>query len=155
VGITFCPGKSDTHAVSGHWDRSLSLDLDAIRKWGAPAFVTLVEDSELCLLGVEVRRREMLCFHLPIIDVSTHDEDFQREWKVAGNTLLNLLRLGQDVLVHCRGGLGRAGTIGPRLLIELGMDPATAIKHVRAARPGAIETREQGKYVLSIGKSEN
>lgn len=120
----------------------------------------LVEDSELRLLGVEklgveVRRREMLCFHLRIIDVSTHDEDFQREWKVAGNTLLNLLRLGQDVLVHCRGGLGRAGTIGARLLIELGMDPATAIKHVRAARPGAIETREQEKYVLSIGKSEN
>jgi ADP-ribosyl-[dinitrogen reductase] hydrolase len=145
--------------VSGHWNRNLSLDLDSIRTWGAAAVVTLVEDIELRLLGVEdlgveVRRREMLWFQLPIVDVSTPDEDFEREWKVAGNKLLNLLRSGQDVLVHCRGGLGRAGTIGARLLIELGMQPTTAIKHVRAVRPGAHETRAQEKYVLSIGKSE-
>lgn len=57
------------------------------------------------------------------------------------------------MLVHCRGGLGRAGTIGARLLIELGMEPETAIRRVRAMRPGAIETREQEKYVLEIGVS--
>ena len=61
-----------------------------------------------------------------------------------------LLRSGRDVLVHCRGGLGRAGTIAARLLIELGMEPATAIRQVRAVRPGAIETLEQEKYVLGI-----
>ena len=49
------------------------------------------------------------------------------------------------------GGLGRAGTIGARLLIELGMEPTAAVRQVRAARPGAIETREQEKYVLDIG----
>ena len=43
------------------------------------------------------------------------------------------------------------GIIGARLLIELGMEPTTAVRQVRAARPGAIETREQEKYVLDIG----
>ena len=52
------------------------LDLDAIRDWGAAAVVTLVEPKELTLLrveylGEEVRRRRMLWFHLPIVDVST------------------------------------------------------------------------------------
>ncbi len=61
-----------------------------------------------------------------------------------------LLRKGRDVLVHCKGGLGRAGTIAARLLIELGMEPATAIDRVRAVRPGAIETPEQKQYVLGI-----
>ena len=61
-----------------------------------------------------------------------------------------LLRSGRDVLVHCRGGLGRAGTIAARLLIDLGMEPATAIRQVRAVRPGAIETLEQEKNVLGI-----
>ena len=42
VGITFCPGKYDPHAMSGYWDRDLSLDLDAIRDWGAAAVVTLL-----------------------------------------------------------------------------------------------------------------
>src|ERR1035437_3334713 len=123
VGITFCPGKYDRQAMSGHWDRDLSLDLDAIRDWGAAAIVTLVESRELVLLrvehlGEEVLRRGMLWFHLPIVDVSTPDKWFEQEWHLAGDELRILLRSGRDVLVHCRGGLGRAGTIGARLLIE-------------------------------------
>jgi ADP-ribosyl-[dinitrogen reductase] hydrolase len=153
VGITFCPGKYDRHAMSGVWDRDLSLDLDAIRDWGAAAVVTLVEPKELIVLrvqrlGEEVLRRRMLWFHLPITDVSTPNGGFERHWEVAGTELRTLLRSGRDVLVHCRGGLGRAGA---RLLIELGMEPATAIRQVRTVRPGAIETREQEKYVLGIG----
>jgi hypothetical protein len=31
------------------------------------------------------------------------------------------------------------------------MEPPTAIRQVRAVRPGAIETREQERYVLGIG----
>lgn len=155
VGITFCPGKSDQHAMSGYWDRDLSLDLDAIRDWGAAAVVTLVEAKELILLrvenlGEEVRRRGMFWFHLPIADVSTPDEGFERNWASSGDALRTLLRDGRDVLVHCRGGLGRAGTIAARLLIELGMEPSAAIRRVRTVRPGAIETREQEEYVLGL-----
>ncbi len=158
VGITFCPGKHDRNAKSGYWDRDLALDLDAIHDWGAAAVVTLMERKELALLrverlGEEVRRRGMLWFHLPIVDVSTPDAAFERQWHAAGDELRTLLRGGRDVLVHCRGGLGRAGTIAARLLIELGAEPATAVRQVRAARPGAIETREQERYVLGIAAS--
>ena len=132
--------------MSGYWARDLARDLDAIRDWGAAAVVTLLEQKELTLLkverlGEEVLRRSMLWFHLPIVDVSTPDKHFEQHWESAGDDLRTILRRGRDVLVHCRGGLGRAGTIGARLLIELGMEPATAITSVRAVRPGAIETR--------------
>jgi ADP-ribosyl-[dinitrogen reductase] hydrolase len=81
VGITFCPGKYDQNAMSGYWDRDLDLDLDAIRDWGAAAVVTLLEAREFTLLrverlGEEVTRRNMLWFHLPIVDGSTPDEQF-------------------------------------------------------------------------------
>jgi ADP-ribosyl-[dinitrogen reductase] hydrolase len=51
--------------MRGYWDRDLSLDLDAIRNWGAAAVVTLVEPRELVVLrvehlGEEVLRRRML-----------------------------------------------------------------------------------------------
>ena len=49
---------------------------------------------------------------LAIVDVSTPDAGFEQQWEVAGDALRNLLRSGRDVVVHCRGGLGRAGTIG-------------------------------------------
>ena len=155
VGITFCPGKYDQQAMTGYWDRDIAIDLDAIRDWGAAAVVTLLEPKEILLLrveclGEEVRRRGMLWLHLPIADVSIPNEGFERDWIPAGETLRALLRSGRDVLVHCRGGLGRAGTIAARLLIELGMEPATAIDRVRAVRPGAIETLEQKQYVLGI-----
>jgi ADP-ribosyl-[dinitrogen reductase] hydrolase len=141
--------------MTGYWDRDLSLDLDAIRDWGAAAVVTLVEPKELIFLrverlGEEVLRRKMSWFHLPIADVSIPDKGFELEWDVAGSELRALLRGGRDVLVHCRGGLGRAGTIGARPLVELGMEPAMAIGQVRTARPDAIETPEQEKYVLGI-----
>jgi ADP-ribosyl-[dinitrogen reductase] hydrolase len=70
--------------------------------------------------------------------------------RVAGEELRSILRRKLDVLVHCRGGLGRARTIAARLLVELGMEPVNAIASVRAVRPGAIETREQEKFILGI-----
>src|SRR3954447_24171802 len=156
IGITFCPGKYDRHAMTGEWVRDLSLDLDSVRDWGASAVVTLLEPKELVVLrvvrlGEEILRRNMEWFHLPIADVSIPDERFEREWVVAGEQLRSMLRRKLDILVHCRGGLGRAGTIAARLLIELGMEPTKAIELVRAVRPGAIETDDQERFVKGIG----
>jgi len=101
--------------MSGAWDRDLVLDLDAISDWGAAAVVTLLEPKELMLLvgveglGQEVSRRNMLWFHLPIVDVSIPSGKFEQTWDVAGEELRSILRRDLDVLVHCRGGLGRAG----------------------------------------------
>ena len=80
---------------------------------------------------------------------------FEQEWDIAGEELRSILRSGSDVLVHCRGGLGRAGTIAARLLVELGLEPAMAIASVRRVRPGAIETSDQEKFVLNIGTARN
>jgi ADP-ribosyl-[dinitrogen reductase] hydrolase len=141
--------------MTGEWVRDLALDLDRVRDWGAAAVVSLLELEELVLLrverlGEEILRRNVLWFHLPIVDVSIPDERFEREWVVAGEELRSILRRRLDVLVHCRGGLGRAGTIAARLLIELGMEPTKAIEHVRAVRPGAIQTNDQESFVKGI-----
>lgn len=105
-------------------------------------------------LGEEILRRNMLWFHLPIVDGSIPDQRFEQQWEVTGEEIRSLLRRGLDVLVHCRGGLGRAGTISSRLLIELGIAPKTAIKRVREVRPGAIETPAQERYVLNIDQAQ-
>ena len=154
IGITFCPGKVQPGAMSGSWQRDLGLDLDAVSEWGAVAVLTLIEDHELAALkvtdmGAQVRTRHMDWFHLPIPDVSVPDAAFERQWKTVGPDLMNRLRAGFDVLVHCKGGLGRAGTIAARLMAELGVVPAEAVKAVRSARPGAIETSAQLDYVMA------
>lgn len=152
VGITFCPGKKQAYSVSGPWDRNLEADLCRIEEWGACAVVTLIEEHEFTALSVDglgdaVRQKHMVWYHLPIRDVSVPDQKFEQAWEVAGQQLLGLLSRGFDIVVHCKGGLGRAGTIAARLLIELGVDPVDAIASVRAVRSGAIETFEQEQYV--------
>ena len=159
IGITFCPGKRQRDAMTGAWDRDLDLDLDAVRAWGADAVVTLVEDHELRALRVEglgegVRARGMTWFHLPIRDYHTPGPAFEEAWSEAGPQLGAMLREGRDVVVHCKGGLGRAGTIAGRLLVEAGCVPAAAVDAVRAARPGAIETEDQRRYVLALQAGE-
>lgn len=153
VGITFCPGKKQSGALTGAWERDLGLDLDAIHAFGASALVTLIEDHEIGDLGVhgigeQTMLRHMDWLHLPIADVSVPGPDFEQAWQVHGPGLRARIRDGFNVVVHCKGGLGRAGTIAARLLVELGADPADAISQVRAVREGAIETPAQERYVL-------
>jgi len=155
LGITFCPGKKDAHFQSGRWDRDLDTDLDAIKDWGASAVVTLIEPHEFELLGVQglgegVTNRGMAWYHLPIRDVSVPNVRFEHQWPEAGKELLQTLKNGENIVVHCRGGLGRAGLVAARLIIETRVPPEKAIRAVRAARPGAIETKEQEDYLLGL-----
>ncbi len=117
--------------------------------------MTLVEDHELASLkveqlGAEVQARHMAWHHLPIQDVSVPCSRFEAQWQQDGESLRGLLRHGFKVLVHCKGGLGRAGTFSARLLAELGTAPPEAIAMVRAVRPGAIETEAQRQHVLRV-----
>ena len=155
IGLTFCPGKKQSGAMSGAWDRDLDCDLDAVANWGAAAVVSLIEEHEIATLAVaplgeKVAMRHMAWFHLPIADVSVPGPHFEARWESDGPALRDLLRAGFDVLVHCKGGLGRAGTIAARLLVELGWEPAAAISAVRKMRPGAIETSAQLTHVQGI-----
>ena len=148
IGITFCPGKKDPNGGTGAWHRDLDVDVDEIRKWGAALVLSLVEKHELenlqvRELGSVVRSRGMEWVHFPIEDRSIPDEARETKWRETGAYVRSLLRNRSDVLIHCRGGLGRAGSMAARLLVELGKTPEKAIEVVRSVRPGAIETDEQ------------
>ena len=152
VGVTLCPGKHGDSVFGDGWERDLATDVAAIRDWDASAVVTLIEDHEFEMLGVEslpdaIRGAGFEWHHLPVKDVSPPDQVFETRWVYAGARLRERLRRGERVLVHCRGGLGRAGSVAARLLVEFGAEPGEAIRQVRAVRPGAIETREQERWV--------
>ncbi|MDD3258676.1 MAG: ADP-ribosylglycohydrolase family protein [Smithellaceae bacterium] len=154
IGMTLCPGKKINSAQSGPWNRDLDMDLKAIQAWGARALVNLMEEHEYELLRVpdyveKVNSFPMEFYHLPITDVHPPDQRFFDLWKSAGPKLRQILLDGGKILIHCRGGLGRTGTVAAQLLVELGMPHEKAIQAVRDARPDTIETRDQEKYVYS------
>ena len=153
IGLTLCPGKTDPYGIAGNWKRDLDLDLDVIRDWGATAVVSLITERELDQLEVRgmsraVADRHMEWWHLPIPDGSPPGPEFEKAWLVAGPAIRDRLRLGFDVLVHCKGGLGRAGTVAARLLVEFGEQPDAAMCRVRAARSKhAIEQLSQEYHI--------
>ena len=63
--------------------------------------------------------------------------------------LKNELIAGKNILLHCWGGKGRAGTIAAILLIEFGENKNEAINIVRSRRKGAIESKTQEDFILS------
>lgn len=149
IGLTICPGKRDRRRG---WSRDLAVDMAVISAWGAAAMVTLMEDHEFDLLQVrqlpyQALESGMTWFHLPIRDVSIPDHRFHERWGGVSERLLELLQNNGKVLIHCRGGLGRSGMVAALLLIRCGIGPAEAIRQVRSARPGAIETIQQEAYV--------
>lgn len=155
IGVTFCPGKSGPSVFGAPWARDLEADVAAIRTWGASLVLTLIEDHEFELLQVQrlgeaVRAAGMTWLHAPIADLGAPDDAFERRWSVVGHKVRAELRRANRVLIHCRGGRGRAGMIAARLLVELGESHAEAIRRVREARPGTIETAAQEAHVKSV-----
>lgn len=149
-----CPGKKQPNADTGPWDRDLDTDLDAITDVEVTTMVTLMESHEIaaCALSSETlteacQSRGIAWHHCPIVDLETPSEDWEKTWDKLGESFRQMLQNGENILLHCRGGRGRAGMIAARLLVELGMSPDTAISNVRIQRPEAIETAVQEEYV--------
>jgi protein-tyrosine phosphatase len=158
IGMTFCPGKKGPSVNGPEWNRDLAADVEAIKAWRPDVVVSLMEDHEFRLLQVPELGQTILdaglaWLHLPIVDVDVPDAAFRRRWIVEGQRLRDCLLRGGRVLIHCRGGLGRTGLVAAQLLVELGEAPRAAIDRVRAARPGAIETAAQERYVLNSASS--
>ena len=150
--MSLCPGKQQVDGLSGHWQRDLGADLEHIRAWGASIVVSLVEHHEFAELGVEALPAEALRLgmawrHLPISDRQAPGHAFERRWAEVGTELVIALREGRRIFLHCKGGLGRTGTVAASLLREAGLGAAEAVAQVRMARQKTIETTEQERYV--------
>lgn len=160
VGITFAPGKKQAEAMTGSWNRDLGTELAAICSWGANHFVSLIEPWEFLELQISElpSHAALLGLHwhgLPIVDGAAPDANFLSAWSTLGPALSKALLGGQKVVVHCKGGLGRAGTVACMLLLDSGamISGSEVMREVRRVRPGALETQEQEHFVLTWHQS--
>ncbi len=156
IGVTFAPGKKDAtpYSPGGAWDRDLAADLERLREVErVDVLVSLVEDHELRVLGIqalpdEARARGIEVVRFPIVDIDV-PRDRAGAARVVEAAVLRA-KTGASVVFHCRGGLGRAGTMAACALVTLGYEPRAAIARVREVRPGAIETPAQERFVLGF-----
>jgi protein-tyrosine phosphatase/nicotinamidase-related amidase len=143
VGLTWLPGRRDA-------GRSIEDDLRMITEQGVKAVLCLLTRDEFHRYGVDDLLERYAAagldvLHLPVVDGAVPSSAELTEavrWIDAHRTD------GRHVLLHCVGGLGRAGTVAAAWLKARGLDADAAIAIVRAARSArAIETRVQEEAV--------
>ena len=119
------------------------------------SITSFVEDKEfekICnkkYFVESVYKSNLKWHHLPITDLSAPNLDFKYKWETTKVLLKNELIDGQNIIFHCRGGKGRAGTVAAILLIDFGMNKKEAIDLVRSRRLGAIETKKQEDFIFA------
>lgn len=138
IGLTFAPGK---HAASkygsGTWARDLDADLDKLVTDGMRVQVCLLEDHELTRLRIPglvaaAEKRGVRLLRLPIPDGGVL-VDVSPVRSLVKEIVAHASK-GDDVVIHCMGGLGRAGTIGGCTLLALGKSHHEALAILREKR---------------------
>ena len=134
------PGRGGSGA--GGDDETLSRDLRQLRRDGIGAIVSLTEEP---LDNSVVGSHGMRYLHLPVVDMMAPSfEEIDRFLAFARASIEENL----PVVVHCRAGMGRTGTMLACFLVGREMlRPSEAVAEVRRVRPGSIETAAQEAVV--------
>ena len=151
-GVGICPGHSARLDIGV---RCVKSDLQAVKDWGPALIVTLLTESEFEILGVpdfEMRVREtgIRWYHFPIEDggvPKTYELDHFRQ---IINYIVKEILNGEKVFIHCRGGIGRSGTVVCQSLKQIGYTPKQALSLTRTWRHGAVENKLQEDFVFNI-----
>lgn len=128
--LSSCPGKkvrlSGPVRGRGAICRDLGLDLDRILSIGVGSVVCCLNDEELSYLGApwseyerEADRLGLDIYRLPMAE-GFAPTNVQEMDAVMTCIVTDCTMRGTSVLVHCRGGVGRAGLIACAWLLKMG-----------------------------------
>jgi protein-tyrosine phosphatase len=153
LGMTFAPGMW-AGSVEGRWERDLAADVRALEEeYETDVLVSLMEDHEYRGYRIpELLERDSIG-GIEILRFAIEDMGVPREAESEGfeafvKDIVQRLEQGQNVVVHCRGGLGRTGTLAACVLVAFDRHTADeAIAAVRETRKGTVQTREQEDFV--------
>jgi protein-tyrosine phosphatase len=130
---------------------------DEVAAWRAAGIGTVVslltKDEEADLdLGAEagiVQRQGMQFLSFPIPDYSVPAS--RADAAEFLGRLANILTQGSNVIIHCRGGLGRAPLVAASLLATVGVPPDVAFQRISDVRRSVVpETGEQRRWVIDF-----
>jgi ADP-ribosylglycohydrolase/protein-tyrosine phosphatase len=148
VGVTLAPGKKGWSGFSQvTHDRDVGIDLGALRQAYMGVLVCLLEDHELVSRRMETLperavEKGIVFRRFPVPDLGVPTLGQAREIVRMARTL--------TIVVHCMGGVGRAGTVAACVLVDKGMTADDAIADVRRKRPGAIQTQRQEAFIRAF-----
>lgn len=118
--------------------RDLDVDLEALHEAGFSVLVCLEERVPYDLEVVRAFGFEFI--HVPIADMQAPSVE---ALGATAALVKERVERGSRVLVHCRAGLGRTGTVLAAVLVMGGLDVADAIREIRRTEPRFIQSDAQ------------
>lgn len=116
-------------------------DLEQLRHEGFGVLISLLDERAQSprYTIAEAKRLGYARHNIPVKDFHPPRADQLKRFV----ELISALPTDAKIVVHCEGGSGRTGTFAAAYWIAKGMPASDAIRHVRKARPHAVETPEQ------------
>ena len=168
-GICQCPGKKLVKGRDGKPHlRSIEDDINYFKVTNKiDMIICLLDRYELKFIGVDLEiykkqcdknNIELVCY--PIIEMACPNDKPRDFDQLILDKIKSNIENGKRVIAHCRGGIGRAGTLACCMLLKLKLAHSLkqAVSHVREIRdPRCVESKKQMDYIeeyLKICKSE-
>lgn len=144
------PGGVRRRHSSAHTSMALAQSLDRDLLWlraqGIGAILSLTESP---LPATALREHGLQSLHIPIEDgTAPRPNDF-----LAALDFIDQQHMRRRaVLVHCRVGEGRTGSILAAYLIRQGAEPQAALDQLRAIRPDAVQAPAQQEALIRFAR---
>lgn len=158
--LSQAPGKKIAKGRNGKkFDRDLGNDVKYIKEThNISVIVCLLNKYELRTIGINVDEYKKLCekknqielFIYPILEMGAPQDEMKTFHFEVIEKIAKEIMAGRNVLIHCRGGIGRAGTIASCLLLFLkifdsAMDAVKFLRSIRDKR--CVESRKQYDFI--------
>jgi protein-tyrosine phosphatase len=159
----------EVHPVEGPWRGQLAVaprprggdwlqaEIFAWRSKHINAVVSLLVPQEVSELGLQEEAEICASYRIEFLNLPIEDRSVPTSYLETLGLIRYLdsrLTHGENILIHCRQGVGRAGIIAAGLLIYRGIDPQAAIQRVSLARGIPVpETKEQLAWLVDLGSN--
>lgn len=144
LGMTILPGRKDR-------GRDLSADLDEMKKQKVAHVATLISNNEFGEYGVGNLLEAYKAAGFDFIHRAVKDQGVPTRQQAEEVLVWIKERTdrGENVAIHCVGGLGRTGIVAALYLKKYaGLNAEQAIERVRQVRsPRAVENQEQENFI--------
>ncbi|MDR2220513.1 MAG: ATP-binding cassette domain-containing protein [Methylobacillus sp.] len=134
------PGKVGTSPLPGAVI-DINHDLAALRMVGITMLVTLTTGD---LPQDILRKHGLRNVHLPVYD---REAPTVVQLKMLAMRMTEMLNRGEVLVVHCRAGIGRTGTVVAGWLISEGLTADAALERIRKIDIHYVQTAEQEKFL--------
>ena len=159
IGMTLCPGKYQPVAQTGSWNRQLIPDVESLVQYNTDLLVSLITNEDMEILRVTdlpkvVAQKGFDWAHLPFADTTAPSPEWMEMAAPVYDRILASIPDGERIVVHCMGGLSRAGTFVAIYLYLRGFSMNDAIAKIHRERsPSCINARQE-EFLFALERKQ-